>query len=305
MLGLWEGWSGSFHFSTHQNRVVFLELILTSCPSQEKRDFLDHHSVSQLFLKVSYHQKSTLTTMQILLLGATGRTGTFVLLEALRRGYAVTALVRTPSALDKLTSTLGPSEKSKLTLVRGSPLNASDVTNAVATASTATSQLVVISALNSRRTSESPWAPPHPADSPPRMMADSIANVLAALKNTPGRGTARPKVLHVSAIGVGASKAQAHWVLRTLIAHSNVKLTYEDHAAVEEELKGASKEVDWVVVRPTRLTEGDDGNKAAVWPAKKGMVGMLAKCSRGAVARFLLDAAGESEWDGKDPVILS
>lgn len=244
--------------------------------------------------------------MQILILGATGRTGTLILLEALRRGHNVTALVRNPPSLESTTSTLPAAQASRLTVVRGSPLDASDVAAAVAAASSpGGGKLVVLSALNSRRTSESPWAAPHPTDSPPRMMADSIANALSALSRPAAAGAERPKVVHVSAIGVGASVANAHWLLRTLIAHSNVKLTYEDHDAVETELKGAAAGVDWVVVRPGRLTEGDDGSKAKVWPAEKGMVGMLAKASRGAVARFVLDAAEGSEWDGTDPIILS
>lgn len=243
--------------------------------------------------------------MQILILGATGRTGNLVLLEALKRGHTVTALVRTPSSLDSLISALPSNQKSNVTLVRGSALNASDVANAIATVSTANIQLVVVSALNLRRTSESPWAAPHPTDSPPRMMADSMANVLSGLAHNPVAGTEKPKVVYVSATGVGPSTYNAHWILRTLIAHSNIKLTYDDHEAAEAELKKAEKEVNWVVVRPGRLTEGDDGNQAKLWPKEKGMLGLTAKTSRGAVAKFLLDAAEGSEWDGKDPIILS
>lgn len=272
--------------------------------------------------------------MQILILGATGRTGTLVLLEALRRDHTVTALVRKPSSLETLTSTIPAAQKSQLTLVTGSPLSAADVAGAVATASSSSSsspspsgpdnnsKLVVISTLNPRRTSENPWAAPHPTDSPPRMMADSIANVLAALSagpSSPGAGgdgntgqkpktKPRPKIVHVSALGVGTSAASAHWLVQGMISHSNVQLAYDDHEAVEAELRGAEGGrgiVDWVFVRPGRLTEGDDGGRAVVWPAERGMVGMMAKASRGAVARFVVDAAEGSEWDGKGPVVLS
>lgn len=245
--------------------------------------------------------------MQILILGATGRTGTQVVLEALQRGHNVTALVRTPSALDELTSELPDSQKANLTLVKGSPLSNADVANAITNASSSAgpnTKLAVLSALNSRRTSENPWAAPHPTDSPPRMMADSIANVLSVLSNTTAGWAEKPKVVYVSAIGVGKSSPNAHWVLRTLIGHSNVKLTYEDHDAAEAELREAGEGVKWVVLRPGRLTEGDDKKQAKVWPAEKGMVGMTASISRGAVARFSLDAAEGSEWDGKDPIIL-
>lgn len=243
--------------------------------------------------------------MQILILGATGRTGNLVLLEALQRGHTVTALVRTPSSLDSLTSTLIATQKSNLTTVQGSPLSASDVAEAINTASAGDNHLVVISALNPRRTSDNPWAAPHPTDSPPRMMTDSIANVLASLRNTYAGGTEQPKVMHVSALGVGSSRSQAHWSLRGVVTHSNVKLAYADHEAVEAELGGAGQAVRWVSVRPGRLTAGDDGREARVWPAEGGVVGLMAKVSRGAVARFLLDAAESSEWDGKAPVILS
>lgn len=244
--------------------------------------------------------------MQILILGATGRTGTQVVLEALQRGHNVTALVRNPAALDELTSKLPEAQKALLTVVKGSPLNNADVTNAITTASPAgpDTKLAVISALNSRRTSENPWAAPHPTDSPPRMMADSVANVLSALSKTTAGWAQKPKVVYVSAIGVGKSSPNAHWVLRTLIGHSNVKLTYDDHDAAEAELREAGEGVKWVVLRPGRLTEGDDKKQAKVWPAEKGMVGMTASISRGAVARFSLDAAEKSEWDGKDPIIL-
>lgn len=243
--------------------------------------------------------------MQILILGATGRTGTQVVLEALQRGHNVTVLVRTPSALDELTSKLPDAQKANLTVVKGSPLSSADVTNAISTAApTPNSKLAVISALNSRRTSENPWAAPHPTDSPPRMMADSIANVLSVLSKTTAGWADKPKVVYVSAIGVGKSSPNAHWVLRTLIGHSNVKLTYEDHDAAEAELREAGEGVKWVVLRPGRLTEGDDKKQAKVWPAEKGMVGMTASISRGAVARFSLDAAEGNEWDGKDPIIL-
>lgn len=236
--------------------------------------------------------------MQILLIGATGRTGILVLQEALQRGHNVTALIRDPSALANHAS----SKDSHLTLIRGSPLNTSDITTAVTTASNEKDQLVVISTLNPRRASESPWAASHPKDSPPRMMADSISNVLNALSDTRAGGLEMPKVVHLSALGVGSSVAQTPWAVRALIAYSNMKLTYADHEAVEAELKEA-KGVAWVSVRANRLVESGKGAVAQVW-AGKGSVGLMATSSRDAVARFLVDAAESREWDGKTPIIL-
>lgn len=256
--------------------------------------------------------------MPILILGATGRTGSLILLEALRRGHKVTALVRTPSGLDKFTADIPDAQRANLTVVRGTPLSAADTNSAVSTAlatktttttGTATggdaSPLVVISALSPRRTSENPWAAPHPTDSPPRMMADSIANVVAVLRGVDS--SREKKIIHVSALGVGATGPNANWLVRAVIDHSNFRLAYEDHEAVDGELKAAGDAgiIRWVVPRPARLTSGGQGGQYKIWPVEDGMVWLSAKSSMVALARFSLDAAEGSEWDGKDPIVLS
>lgn len=86
--------------------------------------------------------------------------------------------------------------------------------------------------------------------------------------------------------------------------------TYEDHDAVEQELVRQRKERDstaegavpYVLVRPTRLVE--EGNDAAKVFEGNGTVGMMATISRGAVARFLVDAAEKRDWDWKAPIIV-
>lgn len=260
--------------------------------------------------------------MPILILGATGRTGSLILLEALRRGHKVTALVRTPSGLDKFTADLPDAQRANLTVVRGTPLSAADTNSAVSTAlatttsSTATgggdassSSIVVISALSPRRTSENPWAAPHPTDSPPRMMADSIANAIAALQAVPPKSVREKKIIHISALGVGATGPNANWLVRAVIDHSNFRLAYEDHEAVDEELRAAAGDdagiIRWVIPRPARLTNGNEEDQYKIWPLEDGMVWLSAKTSMMALAKFSLDAAEGSEWDGMDPIVLS
>lgn len=266
--------------------------------------------------------------MPILILGATGRTGSLILLEALRRGHKVTALVRTPSGLDMFTADLPDAQRANLTVVRGTPLSAADTNSAVSTtlatttttsssSSTATgggdasSSLVVISALSPRRTSENPWAAPHPTDSPPRMMADSIANVIAALRAVavPHGKVQKKKIIHISALGVGATGRNANWLVRAVIDHSNFRLAYEDHEAVDEELRAAAGDdagiIRWVIPRPARLTNGNEEDQYKIWPLEDGMVWLSAKTSMMALAKFSLDAAEGSEWDGMDPIVLS
>lgn len=252
--------------------------------------------------------------MQILLLGATGRTGTQVLKELLARNHKVTALARNPESLE---STL-PNRSSNLTIIPGSPLNKTDISTALSASPSPVD--AVITTLNPRRASDSPFAAVDPTDSPPRMMADSMAGVLAALKeDAEARGIegnsniikkTTAKVVALSALGAGSSAPHAHCLLRLLFRHSNMRFTYEDHDAVEEELVRQQQQqqqaVPYVLVRPTRLVENsgeEDGTAARVFDGD-GTVGIMETISRGAVARFLVDAAESDEWDGKAPIIV-
>ncbi|KAK7724682.1 hypothetical protein SLS63_008519 [Diaporthe eres] len=246
--------------------------------------------------------------MQILLLGATGRTGLLVLKEALARNHTVTALARSPQSLEENIPVDHPN-RSNLTTVAGSPLNAADVAAAIAASPSPVD--VVITTLNPRRASDSPFAAVDPADSPPRMMADSMAGVLAALKGDGAKkeNSHKTKIVALSALGAGSSAAHTHCLLRLLFRQSNMRFTYEDHDAVEEELvrqqqqQGEAGAVPYVLVRPTRLIDGEGGGAARVFGGN-GTVGMMETISRGAVARFLVDAAERDEWDGKAPIIV-
>lgn len=250
--------------------------------------------------------------MQILLLGATGRTGLQVLKEALTRNHKVTALARSPESLEASIPADHPN-RSQLTIVAGSPLSKADVASALAASPSPVD--AVITTLNPRRASDSPFAAVDKTDSPPRMMADSMAAVLEALDGdtrSRGRGNSKKatKVVALSALGAGSSAPHTHCLLRLLFRQSNMRFTYEDHDAVEEELLRRQQQsvpgagaVPHVLVRPTRLVEGDEGGAARVFGGD-GTVGMMETISRGAVARFLVDAAEREEWDGKAPIIV-
>ena len=99
----------------------------------------------------------------LFLLGGSGRTGGHIIDYALSKGHTLKALVRDPA---KLTPQAG------LTAVQGTPMNRGDVDGAIDGAD------AVIVALNSTRRSDTPWAKPV---SPPRLMADSVANATAAM----------------------------------------------------------------------------------------------------------------------------
>ncbi|KAG8163068.1 hypothetical protein KVR01_007546 [Diaporthe batatas] len=253
--------------------------------------------------------------MQILLLGATGRTGLLVLKEALDRNHSITALARNPESLSSNPAVAKHPSSANLTIIQGSPLNKSDILKALLSTPQKAPVDVVITTLNPRRTSDSPFAAVDPTDSPPRMMADAMAGLLAALdehntKTKTNNNDKRPKIVALSALGAGSSAANTNCVLRLLFRKSNMVYTYEDHDAVEQELVRQRKEregtaagaVPYVLVRPTRLVEEGDG--AAKVFGGDGTVGVMATISRGAVAKFLVDAAEKRDWDWKAPIIV-
>ena len=241
--------------------------------------------------------------MHIVILGGNGRTGRHAVDEALRRGnlgpnvllafrqlmadigHTVTALLRSP---EKLRARDG------LTVVKGSPLDGGDV-EAAFTAPKEDLPAAVIVALNAVRTSDNPWAA---VASPPHMLADSNANVLASMKKFGVR-----KLVTMSAFGVADSWSNMSWLMRAIIACSNIAVQYKDHGLVDKEVKESN--VDYVIVRPVMLKDGDgkpvklcgnDGTKGA---------GLTSTISRKSVAIFMVDATEKSDWDKTTPVVTN
>ncbi|OJZ82372.1 hypothetical protein ASPFODRAFT_51247 [Aspergillus luchuensis CBS 106.47] len=153
---------------------------------------------------------------------------------------------------------------------------------------------VVIVTLNAPRASDSPFAA---AISPPRLMADCNANVVAAMKEFGAR-----KTVILQAFGVGASWANLHILLRLLMKTSNMSHQYDDHNETEREVLASG--VGYVFVRPSRLVETEE-TAIKVWPDDGKGVPMMASTSRISVARYLVDVAESDEWDNTAPVITN
>ncbi|TPX07422.1 uncharacterized protein E0L32_002108 [Thyridium curvatum] len=179
--------------------------------------------------------------MHFLLLGATGRTGKHVVSELLSQGHTAVALVRTPGTL---------SPHPGLTLVTGSPLSKADIRKTLTAAPSLTPSAAIFT-LNCARKTDSPFAQPV---SPPRLLADSCANVCEVLEQA---GIHRIVVL--STAGVGDSWAPMPWVSKAFMGWTNIKYALEDHSLLDQEIR--STNLDWTLVRGSRL-EFDDPKKA-------------------------------------------
>lgn len=231
----------------------------------------------------------TSTIMRFLVIGGSGRSGQLVISEALSRGHQVTALVRNMSSLEA---------RKGLTIVKGLPLNEVDISNALAAADSSVD--VVLFTLNARRVSDSPFAAPDPENSPPRLMADSVRNALSAMRGTNPRV---PKIVVMSAVGTGESMNNVNFLMRFVFRYTNMRFSREDHDAVDQELRAAG-DVKFVEVRPWVLTD-TEAAEVKVFPDDGRGAGFMPKISRASVARFMVEAAEVSTYDGRAPVITN
>ena len=224
--------------------------------------------------------------MRILLLGASGRTGTLAITEALTRKHTVTAIVRRPDAI---------APQPNLSIITGTPLDKDVISKAFANAPQIDPIRAVISTLNTGRTSDNPWAK---TTSSPTLMADSVRNAVAVMKE---HGVKKIVVLGTN--GVGSSRARSAWLSNWVVDHSNLKITFDDHYEVQKVLEEAAekdREFKWVDVRATGLSNGEKKEVKEFGNEGKG-VGWFV--SRKSVAGFMLDAVEGSRWDLQTPVI--
>jgi uncharacterized protein YbjT (DUF2867 family) len=213
----------------------------------------------------------------LFLLGGSGRTGGHIIDHALSKGHTLTALVRDAT---KLTPRTG------LAAVQGTPINRSDVDGAIDGAD------AVLVALNSTRRSDTPWAKPV---SPPRLMADSVANATAAMT---ARGIRR--IVVVSAFGVGDSLARQPLLLRWMITRTNLSYTYADHNLTDTEIRNT--DTDWTLLRPVALNNKPSAGKVAVTDIH-GPKPASFSISRPAVAHFAVDVIDAGANIREAPII--
>ncbi|XPT00463.1 hypothetical protein M3J09_009616 [Ascochyta lentis] len=220
---------------------------------------------------------------RVLVIGGSGRTGKLVIEELLLRNHQVTALVRKPEVMQA-------EMKPGLKIVAGTPLNANDVRNAFNESKPG----VIIVTLSAPRAGDSPFAA---VVAPPRLMADSIANIVAIMKEFKA-----PKIVIMQAFGVAESWVNMHCAMQLLMKKSNMIYQYDDHNLVAKETKESGE--NYIFVRPSRLVEGEDKEIKEHPDHGKG-VSALAAITRSSVARFLVDAAEQEKWDNTAPVITN
>ncbi|KAJ5806795.1 hypothetical protein N7474_010387 [Penicillium riverlandense] len=216
--------------------------------------------------------------MRVLVIGGNGQTGRFVIDEALQRGHKITALMRNPTTLPA---------KEGLTIVKGTPLEPSDIESAfnAVKGDLPTAVIVTLASPNVKGT---------------RVMTNAHENLIAAMKS---HGISQ--IATLSSFGVGSSFPNINVLMRFAISSTSLRHTFEDHNQVDEILKKSG--LNFVLFRAARLTLGkkapvkflgDDGKGLGVFAGLGGI-------SRASVAACLVDAVEKSTWDRNTPVITN
>jgi uncharacterized protein YbjT (DUF2867 family) len=102
------------------------------------------------------------------------------------------------------------------------------------------------------------------------------------------------RLVVLSAFGVGETMPVASWFLRTFLIAGFLKGAFLDHDVQERMTKESG--LDFVLARPTRLTDGKANGK---YVRTADLVSVPSSISRADVADFLVEACESTEWVGK------
>lgn len=205
---------------------------------------------------------------RILIVGATGGTGRQLVLQALERGYTVTALARNPSRLQVT--------HPRLTVVRGDVLDGASVDAAMH------GQDAVLSALGHNRYL-----------GPTRILSRGTGHILGAME---ARGVSR--FVCETSLGLGESAFRLGLFYTLFIIPVILPFYFWDKTRQERMI--AASRLKWVIVRPGALT---NGAKRGVVRHGSGIGNSLwtVRISRADVAAFMLNQLESDMYVGSSP----
>ena len=213
--------------------------------------------------------------MRLVVLGASGGVGRWVVQHASEAGHSVTAIGRASSTL---------ADRPGVNVVRGEITDPAFLETAIA------GHQAVISCVGLRRAGKSPFAKLlSPADLTTRL-ASSLTRAM--------EGQDVRRVVLLSAGGVADSYSQLTWPVQKLVTTGNVAVAYKDLAGMEARL--AQSSLDWLAVRPVTLMNGSPLGRAR--PVEQYR--LISIIRRADVATWMLEAAVQHDSFMKHSVLL-
>lgn len=215
--------------------------------------------------------------MKLIVFGASGQCGQWVVRLTKLRGHDVTAFARPATAY---------AVPDGVRVVRGDVLDPVSVADAVA------GHDAILSCLGPQRVS--PINPFSSLRSPRAFSERSAANIVAAAK-----AANIQRVGAISAAGVGDSAGRFSAAMRWLLTHSTIGEMYQDLGRMEQ-LYAASS-LDWFAIRPVTLINAKPSKRARLVQR----FGSFSVIGRADVAQWMLDALDQpaAEWQSRTPMI--
>lgn len=207
-----------------------------------------------------------ISEMKIAIFGSTGKTGLLTLFQALDKGHTVTAFARNP-AMVKITH-------KNIIVIQGDILEYSKVKEAVR------GQDVIISTLgvNSRKFTTT--------------LSEGTTNILKAMEEC---GVKR--FICMSSAGILGN--DAGFFFGKIIIPLLLKEVFKDKIRQMKIIQESN--VDWVIVRPTGLTDSPKTGRYKITPD----IPKSRTVPRADVADFMLKLTTDRQYDGKMPAISS
>ena len=215
--------------------------------------------------------------MKILILGATGRTGRFLIEEANKQGYAINVLLRDKSKLNV--------SSNSITIFEGNPTDLETLLPAMQGCET------ILSTLNISRTSDFPWAP---LRTPKNFLSAGMKNIIKAADQLQIK-----RIIITTAWGVSETKKEIPFWFRWLIDHSNIGYAYRDHELQEHLLNNSA--LNWTTIRPVGLTKALNNKEVLVSFDNSPKPRLI--ISRQNVARFMLNVLKNDLYIRQSPTV--
>jgi len=204
--------------------------------------------------------------MTITVFGANGNLGSHFVNQALEAGFKIKAFVRNSSTYEY-------SNNSKVEVIEGNATNIEDIEKAV------TKTDVIVSCLGNPKKVQ--------------IMYKSHDNILTATS----KQTNIPKGILISSIGCRGTS----WIIKQMLTLIGGKSSFDDYEKADKRIS-EEKSVPFVLVRPYALTDKEGRGKYYVTKKQNGT--FLKSISRADVAKFMLDAVTDDQWDGSPGVLL-
>jgi putative NADH-flavin reductase len=202
--------------------------------------------------------------MRVLILGASGRTGKYVLNETLKLGYYVNALVRKPESIHL--------KNDKVSLFTGNPLNIDDVEGSLEDCT------AIISVLNISRNSDFPWSKLRTSST---FLSNVANNIIDLSKNR-----SLNRVVICSAWGTNETFKDIPFWFKWIINKSNVGVAYKGHE--RQENLWMTSNLNWTIIRPVGLT--NSSLEKEVMESYQNVPKPRLTISRNSVAKYMVKA---------------